>query len=110
MPQLRIALAQVNARVGDLDGNAEVVLASCRDAAERGAHLVVLPEMVLTGYPIEDLAYRASFIAASQQAVDELATRLEAEGLGDLVVVVGHLARAKHIPDKLGTPKNAPTN
>src|SRR5688500_11586534 len=66
--------------------------------------------MVLTGYPIEDMAYRASFIAASQQAVAELATRLEDEGLGDLVVIVGHLDRAKHIPDKLGTPKNAPTN
>ncbi len=110
MPQLRLALAQVNARVGDLDGNAELVLASCRDAAERDAHLIVFPEMVLTGYPIEDMAYRASFIAASQQAVDELATRLDDEGLGDLVVVVGHLARAKNIPDKLGTPKNAPTN
>jgi NAD+ synthase (glutamine-hydrolysing) len=110
VPQLRLALAQVNARVGDLDGNAELVLASCRDAAARDVHLVVLPEMVLTGYPIEDLAYRASFIAASQQAVDDLASRLDDEGLGDLVVVVGHLARAKHIPDQLGTPKNAPTN
>ena len=38
VPQLRLALAQVNARVGDLEGNAELVLASCRDAAERGAH------------------------------------------------------------------------
>ena len=110
MPQLRLALAQVNARLGDLEGNSELVLASCREAAERGAHLVVLPEMVLTGYPIEDLAYRASFIAASQQAVADLAALLKADGLGDLVVVVGHLDRAKHIPDKLGTPKNAPTN
>ncbi len=110
VPQLRLALAQVNARVGDLEGNSELVLASCRDAAERGAHLVVLPEMVLTGYPIEDLAYRASFIAASQDAVAELAALLKADGLGELVVVVGHLDRAKHIPDKLGTPKNAPTN
>ncbi|MGH3458311.1 NAD+ synthase [Aeromicrobium sp.] len=110
MPQLRLALAQVNARVGDLDGNADLVLASCRDAAARGAHLVVAPEMVLTGYPIEDMAYRASFIAASQRTVSDLARRLDAEGLGDLVVVVGHLDRAKSIPDKLGTPKNAPTN
>ncbi|MGI9085409.1 MAG: NAD+ synthase [Aeromicrobium sp.] len=110
MPQLRLALAQVNARVGDLDGNSELVLASCRDAAARGAHLVALPEMVLTGYPIEDLAYRASFIAASQRAVAELASRLEADGLGGVVVVVGHLDRAKHVSDKLGTPKNAPTN
>ena len=115
MPQLRLALAQVNARVGDLEGNAEMVLASCREAADRDAHLVVLPEMVLTGYPIEDMAYRASFIAASQQAVAELATRLDDDGLGDLVVIVGHLDSAKpaslqRSPDKLGTPKNAPTN
>jgi NAD+ synthase (glutamine-hydrolysing) len=110
VPQLRLALAQVNARVGDLDANAELVLASCREAAGRGAHLVVLPEMVLTGYPIEDLAYRASFIAASQRAIADLATRLDAEGLGDLVVVVGHLDQAKKVPDKLGIPKNAPTN
>ena len=110
MPQLRLALAQVNARVGDLDGNAELVLDACRNAAERGAHLVVLPEMVLTGYPIEDLAYRASFIAASQRTVDALATRLDDEGLGDLVAIVGHLDRAKHVSDRLGTPKNAPTN
>src|SRR5687768_15608978 len=115
VPQLRLALAQVNARVGDLEGNAELVLASCREAADRDAHLVVLPEMVLTGYPIEDMAYRASFIAASQQAAPELAKRLQDEGLGDLVVIVGHLDSAKpaslqRIPDKLGTPKNAPTN
>ncbi|MEJ7707590.1 MAG: nitrilase-related carbon-nitrogen hydrolase [Nocardioidaceae bacterium] len=56
MPQLRLALAQVNPRVGDLSGNAALVVESVRAAAAQGAHLVVLPEMVLTGYPIEDLA------------------------------------------------------
>ena len=56
MPRLRLALAQVNPRVGDLDGNAELVLDACRRAAEAGADLVALPEMVLNGYPIEDLA------------------------------------------------------
>jgi len=110
MPQLRLALAQVNAHVGDIDANAVLVIEQVRAAAAQGAHLVVLPEMALTGYPIEDLAYRASFIAASQQAVADLATRLDAEGLGDVVVVVGHLDRATDVADRLGLPKNAPQN
>lgn len=112
MPQLRLALAQVNPRVGDLDGNVELAVAAAHDAARAGAHLLVLPEMVLTGYPIEDLAYRLSFIDASRARVPALATRLAEEGLGDLVVVVGHLDTAKdHVDtDRLGVPKNAPTN
>ncbi len=112
MPQLRLALAQVNPRVGDLDGNAELVVASAREASAAGAHLLVMPEMVLNGYPIEDMAYRASFIQATQRAVPDLARRLADEGLGELVVVVGHLDSAKeHIDvERLGVPKNAPTN
>ena len=64
-------LAQVNATVGDLDGNASLVASWTARAAEKGAHLVVFPEMVLTGYPVEDLALRESFAAASRAgAVD----------------------------------------
>jgi NAD+ synthase (glutamine-hydrolysing) len=101
----------VNPRVGDLEGNADLVLETCREAAAAGADIVVLPEMVLNGYPIEDLAYRASFIEASRTAVTGLAQRLQAEGLGDVVVVVGHLDTAKdHLKDRLGLPKNVPTN
>src|SRR5207302_475460 len=59
---LRIALAQVNATVGDLDGNAELIVDWTRRAAARGARVVVFPEMMLTGYPVEDLALRASFV------------------------------------------------
>src|SRR6266571_586169 len=55
---LRIALAQVNATVGDLDGNAELIVEWTRRAAERGARVVVFPEMMLTGYPVEDLDRR----------------------------------------------------
>lgn len=112
MPQLRLALAQVNPRLGDLDGNVELVVAAAHEAAQAGAHLLVLPEMVLNGYPVEDLAYRLSFIEASRALVPDLATRLADEGLGDLVVVVGHLDTAKdHIDtERLGVPKNAPTN
>ena len=94
MPQLRVALAQVDATVGDLAGNAELVRTAVREAADRGAHLVVLPEMVLTGYPIEDMAFRASFIAASQATLDALADDLAAAGLGEVVALVGYLDQA----------------
>jgi NAD+ synthase (glutamine-hydrolysing) len=91
MPQLRLALAQVDPTVGDLPGNVELVLDRARRARDAGADLVALPEMVLTGYPVEDLVFRESFVAASRAALDELAIRLVAEGLGDLPVVVGYL-------------------
>lgn len=110
MPQLRLALAQVNPTVGDIDGNTELVLRVCREAAQAGAHLLVFPEMVVNGYPVEDLATRLSFIEDSQRAVEHLTSALQAAEFDDLVVIVGHLDRAKHIPDKLGTPKNAPVN
>ena len=111
MPQIRLALAQVNPTLGDLAGNAELVMQACRDAAERGAHLVALPEMVIDGYPIEDLSFRRSFIEASRHCVQDLALRLADEGLGHLVVVVGHLdTRAGVIEERLGLPKNLPTN
>jgi NAD+ synthase (glutamine-hydrolysing) len=93
MPQLRIALAQVNPRVGDLAGNADLVAEWTRKAAESGAQVVAFPEMVLTGYPVEDLALRASFARASRTAVDELAERLADIGCGELMAVVGYLDR-----------------
>ncbi|MFD9739369.1 NAD+ synthase [Umezawaea sp. NPDC059074] len=93
MPQLRLALAQVNATVGDLAGNADLVVDWTRKAAEAGAHLVVFPEMVLTGYPVEDLALRESFAIASKQALDALAARLADAGLGEVAAFVGYLDR-----------------
>ena len=110
MPQLRLALAQVNATVGDITGNAELVVEHARRAAEAGAHLVAFPEMMLTGYPVEDLALRSSFAQASQQAVRALARRLADEGLGDLIVVVGYLARAQESAQRLGVPNGSPLN
>src|ERR1700748_789981 len=93
MPEMRIALAQVNATVGDLAGNTELLVAWTRKAAAEGARIVVFPEMFLTGYPVEDLALRASFVEASVAAVSAVATRLEAEGLGGIAVVTGYLDR-----------------
>jgi NAD+ synthase (glutamine-hydrolysing) len=91
MPILRIALAQVDSTVGDLPGNVETVRAWSREAAAAGAHLVAFPEMMLTGYPVEDLVFRESFVAASRAALHSLARDLESDGLGDLAVVVGYL-------------------
>src|SRR5487761_298020 len=66
-------MAQVNATVGDLDGNAELIVAWTRRAAARGARVVVFPEMMLTGYPVEDLALRASFVEASIATLQDAA-------------------------------------
>jgi NAD+ synthase (glutamine-hydrolysing) len=112
MPQLRLALAQVDPTVGALEGNSDLVVGWARHAAERGAHLVAFPEMVLTGYPVEDLALRRSFVEASRSALEALATRLATEGLGELAVVVGYLGRdddAAHA-EALGRPKGSPQN
>jgi NAD+ synthase (glutamine-hydrolysing) len=70
---LRLALAQVNATVGDIAGNVRKVLSSCARAREAGANLVVFPEMVLPGYPPEDLLLRASFVEENLAAWREVA-------------------------------------
>src|SRR5215467_4343929 len=89
--RLRIALAQVNPTVGAIGANADIIRATARRAAGTGAQLVAFPEMMLTGYPVEDLVFRESFVAASRAALRQLAADLAADGLGDLAVVVGYL-------------------
>jgi NAD+ synthase (glutamine-hydrolysing) len=89
MSPLRIALAQIDTCVGDVDANAASVLAWTRRAAEAGAQLVAFPEMTLTGYPIEDLALRASFRRAARAAADDVARELAEAGLGGVTVVLG---------------------
>ncbi|RBQ20183.1 NAD+ synthase [Spongiactinospora rosea] len=107
MVHLRIALAQTNPTVGDLTGNAAKLVEWTRRAADRGAHLVVFPEMFLTGYPVEDLVLRTSFVEASIAALEELAVRLAEEGLGEIAVVAGYVGRAGLAP-RVGQPKGAP--
>jgi NAD+ synthase (glutamine-hydrolysing) len=70
---LRLALAQVNATVGDIPENVRKVLSACDRAREAGAQLVVFPEMVLPGYPPEDLLLRASFVEENLAAWREVA-------------------------------------
>ncbi|MBW1596506.1 NAD+ synthase [Streptomyces sp. JJ38] len=110
MPQIRIALNQIDSTVGDLARNAEAVVHWTRHAADQGAHLVAFPEMMLTGYPVEDLALRPSFVEASRNALTALAARLADEGLGEVPVVVGYLDRAEHHSTRYGQPAGAPQN
>ncbi|MBV9595045.1 MAG: NAD+ synthase, partial [Actinobacteria bacterium] len=100
MRQLRLALAQVNSTVGDIAANLDAVLRRCAQAAAAGAHVVAFPELMLTGYPPEDLVLRASFRAASITARNHLAAELAERGLGHLAVIVGYV-------DDDGGPRNA---
>ncbi|MPY79679.1 MAG: NAD+ synthase [Actinophytocola sp.] len=91
MAQLRMALAQLNPTVGDLTGNADLIVEATKQAADAGAHVVVTGEMALTGYPVEDLVLRDTFVRASATALGSLATRLHEEGCGDVLTYVSYL-------------------
>jgi NAD+ synthase (glutamine-hydrolysing) len=108
--RLRIALAQVNSTVGDLAGNAAAVAEWTRRAADAGADLVVFPEMMLTGYPVEDLALRDSFVDASVATLEATARQLAADGLGGIAVVTGFLGRRPGGTPRVGEPASSAQN
>ena len=111
VPQIRLALAQLNPVVGDLIGNSAKCLEAVKNAAAQGANVVVLPEMIITGYPVEDLALRPSFQNASELATQDFALALKAEGLGEVLVFVGYLRRTNGTEAKtLGVPRGGPMN
>ncbi|TFE38477.1 NAD+ synthase [Streptomyces sp. ICN441] len=101
---------QIDSTVGDLAGNAESIVHWTRHAAAQGAHLIAFPEMALTGYPVEDLALRSSFVEASRAALHALAARLADEGFGEIPVVVGYLDRSEKAQPRYGQPAGAPQN
>ena len=92
--KLRVALAQINPTVGDFAGNAALIQEAVAKAQKQSAEIIVFPEMIVTGYPVEDLALRPSFQAASIAAVEKIASSIS----GDIVAVVGYLDKG---------PKNA---
>jgi NAD+ synthase (glutamine-hydrolysing) len=96
--KLRVALAQINPTVGDLVGNRALIASSIESAKKSSAHIVVFPEMIVTGYPVEDLALRPSFQIASQEALIEIAKGVR----GDIVALVGYLDTSP-----TGAPQNA---
>jgi NAD+ synthase (glutamine-hydrolysing) len=81
---LRIALAQIDPTVGDVEGNAAKIADWIERAAAEGAELTIFPELCLPGYPAEDLYLKHHFIAANQAAVEQLA-----RGVGEMAVLVG---------------------
>jgi NAD+ synthase (glutamine-hydrolysing) len=81
---LRLALAQVNTVVGDLDGNRARILASLADARTAGADLVLFPELATTGYPPEDLLLRPAFVRAAHESVEQIAAECT-----DITALVG---------------------
>ncbi|MFM7029557.1 MAG: NAD+ synthase [Micrococcales bacterium] len=96
MAPIRLAMAQTNPTVGAIRRNLEDCLDAVRNAVALGAEMVVFGEMVVTGYPIEDLAQRDSFLADAELAVADFAVRLNTEGFGGVCVVLGHPARAEN--------------
>src|SRR6516164_10379605 len=70
---MRLALAQIDSVVGDLDGNRDRILTRLEQAREAGAELVLFPELAVTGYPPEDLLLRPGFLRAAERALGEIA-------------------------------------
>ncbi|CAM8626286.1 NAD synthetase [Candidatus Planktophila dulcis] len=95
--KLRLALAQINPTVGDLAGNTALITQSVDQAVAAGAHIAIFPEMVLTGYPVEDLALRPSFQVASKSALTALATQLDKS----IVSIVGYLDQVDGKPQNM---------
>ena len=84
---IRLALAQINTTVGDIDGNAARISSAIDAARREGAQLVVLPELAVTGYPPEDLLLKRHFLDANQRALAEIAS-----GVQEIVALVGYAA------------------
>jgi NAD+ synthase (glutamine-hydrolysing) len=93
-------MAQVNPVVGDIEGNAALIKEAVAESLKSEVDVVLFPEMVLTGYPVEDLALRPAFRKASIDRVQLLAKEINEIGAGDVLVVVGYL-------DEKDKPHNA---
>ena len=81
----KVALAQINPTTGDLEGNLEKIIKAIRDAKKKGADIIVLPEMCITGYCIADLVESKRFIQKNKQLLEKVIAK-EAK---DIVVITG---------------------
>lgn len=91
MAAVRVCIAQLNALVGDLAGNAQLVLEAAHKAYQQGARVLLTPELVLTGYPPEDLLLRPAFIEQCERTLQALCAELSA--LDGMHVVIGHACK-----------------
>src|SRR5688572_30541657 len=81
---VRIALAQMNTTVGDIDGNTARIIETIERAEARAAHVVAVPELAITGYPPEDLVLKRPFVGENREALDSIAART-----GSTAAIVG---------------------
>src|SRR5271156_5273684 len=88
---MRIALAQINNTVGDLDSNSEKILTFAKRAEDAGADVAVFPELALTGYPPRDLVEKRSFLDRTQQALDGI---IRASAGLKVALIVGYVGRS----------------
>ncbi len=88
MREIRVALAQINVTVGDVEGNADRVIRAIDEAGSIGADIVAVPELAITGYPPEDLLLKPEFISANRRALERVAQRT-----GDIVAICGYAHR-----------------
>jgi len=97
---MRIALGQINTTVGDLAGNTGLMIARAREAAARGAQMVVFPELSITGYPPRDLVEKPSFLDRTEEQLQRLAA--ETAGL-DIAIIAGYVGRSNSATGKRAT-------
>jgi predicted amidohydrolase len=93
---LRLALAQIDPTVGDVEGNVRLISESIESARDHGAQLVLLPELCVSGYPPEDLLLRRDFLAAVREGLDAIAAEVEG-----IVALVGFPERVERSPEAL---------
>jgi NAD+ synthase/NAD+ synthase (glutamine-hydrolysing) len=86
MPSLKIAMAQINPVLGDLDANVAQIAAAAHEARRMGAEVIVTPELALSGYPPEDLLLRPDFLRACENALQHLAAQVD----NKITLIVGH--------------------
>ncbi|MBT8044754.1 MAG: NAD+ synthase, partial [Verrucomicrobiae bacterium] len=94
---MKIGIAQINAVVGDFPGNAKRILAAYRECLEKGAELVVVPEMALVGYPPRDLLFKTQFVPKCLQALDYLADEIK-----EVPMLVGYVDHCSD--EEIGKP------
>jgi NAD+ synthase (glutamine-hydrolysing) len=97
---MRIALGQINTTVGDLAGNTGLMIVRAREAAARGAQMVVFPELSITGYPPRDLVEKPSFLDRTEEQLQRLAA--ETAGL-DIAIIAGYVGRSNSATGKRAT-------
>src|SRR3954454_22789916 len=93
---LRLALAQMDPTVGDIEGNVRLISDSIERARDGGAQLVLLPELCLSGYPPEDLVLRTDFLDAVRQGLEEIAREVDG-----IVALIGFPERLERTPEEL---------